>query len=252
MGSHKATGYGREAAQRISYDLAAAGVGIISGLAHGIDTAAHRAALDAGGYTTAVMASGLDTIYPARNRELAGSIVNAGGAILSEHTNGTPPLRQQFPARNRIIAGLCMGAIIIEAAERSGALITARFALEENRDVMAIPGNITNPLSKGANNLIKAGAALVTNADDVLETMGLPPRETDPIVKTATNTLEENRILELLKQGVVDTDALIHTTEWDAAMFNRVITTMEASGAVRRARQIMDGSISKTGKNKIQ
>ncbi len=238
VGSRKATHYGKEVAQRISYDLAAFGVGIVSGLAHGIDAIAHRAAVEAGGYTVAVMASGLDTIYPARNRDLARNILKNKGAIISEYEEGTPPLRQHFPARNRIIAGLSLGTIIIEAAERSGALITARFALEENREVMAVPGNTTNPLSAGANNLIKDGAAAITNANDVLDALRIA-RETDKEIRNnkiedTPRSKEETRLLDLLSQGVTNTEAIIHHTGWDVATFNRTITTLEITGLVRR------------------
>jgi DNA processing protein len=234
VGSRKATSYGQEAATRIAGELARSGVGVVSGLAFGIDAAAHRAAVDAGGYTVAVMASGLDIIHPVRNRQLARDIIASGGALVTEYRNGTPPTRQRFPARNRIIAGLCAGTIIVEAGVRSGALITAEFALEENRDVMAVPGNITQPLSEGTNNLIKAGAAPVTNADDVLDVLGLEPPAEESAPKAQAATAEEAHILELLSQGITETDALIYHAGWSAAEFNRIIATMEISGSVRR------------------
>ena len=231
VGSRKATAYGREVTERLVTDLAGAGVGIVSGLALGIDGYAHRAALRAGGYTLAVMACGLDTIYPARHRDLAKDILKSGGGLISEYEKGTPPLKQHFPARNRIISGLSLATLVVEAAEKSGALITANFALEQNRDVLAVPGGITNPQSQGANNLIKAGAALVTSAEDVLYQLGFEPAEAK--AKKAYSA-EEEKILAVLEGESADTSSLIEQTGLDTATLNRTITLMELNGTVRR------------------
>lgn len=173
VGTRRPTRYGMEATRRIVAGLAAAGVTVVSGLALGIDAVAHEAALDAGGRTTAVLGSGVDVIYPARHRDLAKRI-SEGGAILSEYPLGTHPDARNFPPRNRIISGMCHGVLAVEAGDRSGALITIQFALEQGRDTYAVPGGIFWPMSRGTNRLIKRGEAkLVTCAEDILEEMDL-------------------------------------------------------------------------------
>jgi DNA processing protein len=167
VGSRRATAYGVEIAERLGADLAARGVTVVSGLARGIDSAAHRGALAAGGRTIAVLGSGADVIYPPENRPLAGRIAEAG-AVVSQFEPGTPPLPHHFPERNRVIAGLALGVVVVEAAERSGALITAGFAAELGREVMAVPGRVTSPESRGAHRLIQDGAALVQGWEDVI------------------------------------------------------------------------------------
>jgi DNA processing protein len=168
VGSRRCSTYGRHAAEMLAGELAERGITIVSGLARGIDTTAHRAALSAGGQTFAVLGSGLDEIYPRENRELAEEVCSSG-ALLSELPLGTPPLAQNFPFRNRIISGLCYGVLIVEAAERSGSLITARMAIEQNREVFAVPGNISSANSFGPNYLIKDGAKLVQSWHDIIE-----------------------------------------------------------------------------------
>jgi len=167
VGSRRATGYGRRVAHAIARDLASLGVIIVSGLARGIDAAAHRGALAAGGTTVAVMATGLDRIYPSEHEELAADIARTG-ALMTEAVPGTAPQPGRFPVRNRIISGLSLGVVIVEAAERSGALITARMALEQGREVFAVPGSIENPLTHGSHRLIQDGAKLVHTVDDVI------------------------------------------------------------------------------------
>ena len=156
-------------AERLSCDLAAHGLVIISGMARGVDTAAHRGALAAHGRTLAVWGTGIDEVYPKENRKLADQIVESGGAILSEFPLGTFPAPQNFPIRNRIISGISIGVLVIEAGEYSGTRVTARCALEQGREVYAVPGNVTNKLSWGPNTLIKQGAALVATWEDVWE-----------------------------------------------------------------------------------
>ncbi|WP_371371273.1 DNA-processing protein DprA [Sporomusa aerivorans] len=170
VGSRQATAYGKNAAGMLSSALAEAGIGIISGAARGIDTAAHQGALEHG-YTIAVLGSGVDVAYPPENAKLLASIAE-NGAVISEYTPGTLAHPAHFPARNRIISGLSQGVIVVEAAEKSGALITADFALEAGRDVFAVPGGIFAIFSKGTNRLIKQGAKLVDSAKDVLEEYG--------------------------------------------------------------------------------
>jgi DNA processing protein len=168
IGSRRATPYGRRTAQRLARELSDAGVVVVSGLARGIDAAAHRGALEGAAPTVAVMATGLDRVYPPEHAELAHTIARTG-AVITEAEPGTPPLRGMFPVRNRIISGLSLGVLVVEAAERSGALITARMAGEQGRDVFCIPGSIENPLAAGAHQLIKDGAKLVQTVEDVLD-----------------------------------------------------------------------------------
>ena len=171
VGARRPTYAGREAARRLSRDLAQAGVGVVSGLALGVDAAAHEGALEGGGDTVAVLGSGLSNVYPARNRGLAERIAEHG-VVVSEFTPHTRPARHHFPHRNRIISGLSLGVAVVEAASRSGSLITARLAGEQGRDVFAMPGSVRNPLSRGCHRLIREGAALIEGAADVLEELG--------------------------------------------------------------------------------
>ena len=175
VGTRRPTGYGLNCAERVAEDLASRGLGITSGLARGIDAAAHRGALR-GGSTYAVFGCGLDTIYPRENRKLA-EMTEEKGALIAEFPLGTPPSPENFPIRNRIIAGLSLGVIVVEAAEYSGSLITARLAIDSNREVFAIPGNITSPNSFGPHILIRQGAKLVAGWQDVVEELPHPIRE---------------------------------------------------------------------------
>jgi DNA processing protein len=168
VGSRRATPYGERVARRLAAGLAETGIAIVSGLARGIDSAAHRGALSAGGATVAVLATGLDRIYPPENLPLAEEIVRQG-ALVTEMPEQTIPLPRRFPIRNRLISGLSHGVIVVEAAERSGALITARMALEQGREVLAVPGSVDNPLTVGTHRLLKDGAPLVHTVEDVLE-----------------------------------------------------------------------------------
>ncbi len=183
IGSRLCSTYGKNASEMLARDLASRGICIVSGLARGIDTAAHRGALEAGGKTVAVMGTGLNDVYPKENRKLVDEILEKGGAVVSQFPLGTPPIPENFPYRNRIISGLSYGVLIVEASERSGSLITARLAMEQNREVMAVPGNITSSKSYGTNYLIKAGAKLVQQWQDVVAELPseiaaaiLPPR----------------------------------------------------------------------------
>lgn len=168
VGSRKASTYGENAAELLSGDLAARGICVISGLARGIDAAAHKGAIRAGGRTIAVMGTGIDSVYPRENTRLVREILESGGAVISQFPLGTPPIGENFPYRNRIISGLSLAVLIVEATENSGSLITARLAAEQNREVMAVPGNITSRNSFGTNYLIKAGAKLVQQWQDVV------------------------------------------------------------------------------------
>ena len=195
VGARKFTAYGEAAAMEFAERLARSGVTITSGAARGIDTRAHRGALR-GGRTVAVLGCGVDIAYPPENRRLLSQIVESGGAVLSEYAPGTQPLPAFFPARNRIISGLSEGTLVVEAAKRSGSLITAEMALSEGRDVYAVPGSIYSPQSGGCHNLIRAGARLVESPQEILEEMHLaePPRR--PVREQMTP--EEARIFQVL------------------------------------------------------
>lgn len=232
VGTRRPTDYGKTTTHLLVTALAKASVTIVSGLALGIDALAHQAAIEAGGRTVAVQACGLNQIYPATNRGLGQKILATGGAIISEYPAGTPPLKHHFPARNRIISGLCQAVIVPEADASSGSLITANFALDQNRLVMAVPGNITSLRSAGPNNLLKSGAIPVTDATDVLAALNLesPQLMTTPV---KADSKEEAMILELLSEGHTTTEALIETSGLPASQFANVITLMEISGKVR-------------------
>jgi DNA processing protein len=172
VGARRPTPYGEAVAERLASDLAAAGVVVVSGLARGIDAAAHRGALAGGGVTVAVLGTGVDIVYPAENARLAVEILEAGGALVSEFADGTPPRRGHFPKRNWTMAAISDLVVVVEAAEGSGALITAEAALALSREVMAVPGSVFSPLSVGTHQLLRDGAGLVQNARDVLAVLG--------------------------------------------------------------------------------
>jgi len=230
VGSRRPTSYGEKVTYQIAGELARAGAVIVSGLAIGVDSIAHRAALDAGGKTVAVLAHGLDRIYPPRHRGLATEILATGGALVSEYDTGTPPLPHQFVERNRIIAGLSMGVIVTEAAEKSGALFTARDAALAGRTVMAVPGNITSQYSVGPNNLIRTGATPITSATDAIVALGFHAREVVPV---SAQSAEEALLLKLLNDGTSTSEELITKSKLSAAAFANIISLMEITGKVR-------------------
>lgn len=236
VGSRRFSAYGRQATEKIVSELTRAGLTITSGLAFGIDALAHEAALSAGGRTIAVLGAGLNrqNIYPAANRYLAEKIINEGGLILSEFPLGTPPLRHHFPRRNRLISGLSLGTLVIEAGEKSGALITAKFALEQNREVFALPGSIYSPLSYGTNRLIKQGAMVVTAAADIIEALDLSQAsayiENKKIIPESD---EEKKILSFLNFEPLHVDELVRLTGLNAAILNGALVMMEMKGMVR-------------------
>jgi DNA processing protein len=172
VGTRRASPYGLEVTEWLAAELASTGVTVVSGMAHGIDAAAHRGALEVGGTTIAVLGSGLDVCYPAANRSLYRQILEAG-TLVSEHPAGTPPLPYHFPIRNRIIAGMSLAAVIVEARSGGGAMITARLAAEYGREVLAVPGMVHSRVSEGPHSLIRDGARLVTSPEDILEDLGL-------------------------------------------------------------------------------
>lgn len=231
VGTRKPTSYGKAATYQLAGELANAGLTIVSGLAYGIDGIAHQGALDAGGQTIAVLAGGLDRIYPAGHQQLAQKIIDSGGGLISEYDLGTPSLRYNFVARNRIVSGLALATIITEAASESGSLITANYAIEQNRRVMAVPGNITSLMSAGPNNLIRTGAVPVTNSNDVLSELDLTSASLPALAQPRSR--DQALILDLLKQGHNTSDALIKASAMEASQFANIITLMEITGQVR-------------------
>lgn len=235
VGTRSPTSYGKEAARRVVTDLAGAGITIVSGLALGIDTIAHDAALGAGGRTLAVLGCGVDHFYPERNRALAEQIAQ-NGAVISEYPLGTLPTPTNFPPRNRLISGLTCGTLVVEAGERSGALITVTFALEQGRDVFAIPGSIFSRASAGTNRLIRDGAGLVTSAQDVLDALDWTRATAQQEVQLAMpeNTAEAN-LLELLSYEPQHVDELGRSSGMAAPEVAATLTMLELKGLVRQA-----------------
>jgi DNA processing protein len=197
VGTRTASSYGKMAAEKISNHLAARNVTVISGMAYGIDAAAHKGALSAGGRTIAIMGNGLDIVYPSRNASLLEKIIGSGAAI-SEFPMGTPPLKNNFPRRNRVISGLSLGTLVVEAPKRSGALITAYYALDQGREVFAVPGQIFSEMSGGTHDLIKQGAKLVESVDDILDE--LPSYALQPVTEEDVRIEEERMELQLSEE----------------------------------------------------
>jgi DNA processing protein len=222
VGARACSSYGAQVARRLGREFAGAGLVVVSGLARGIDGEAHRGALESGGATVAVLGCGIDRDYPAAHRELAQRI-RADGLVVSEYEPGVEPAPWRFPARNRIIAGLCGVTVVIEARERSGALITADLALEEGREVLAVPGEITSPLSAGTNALLKLGAGVCTSSADVLELFGLAP-EQRPAPKVGSDA---RSVLAALPGSA---DELVRATALDAAALAVALAELELAG----------------------
>ncbi len=235
VGTRGLSNYGREAARSIASGLAEAGVTIISGLARGIDAVAHRAALDAGGRTLGVLGCGVDVIYPWENRHIATDLMQCG-ALISEYPLGTQPEATNFPPRNRIVSGLSRGVVVIEAGEQSGALITARFAAEQGRDVFAVPGSIFARNSAGAHRLIRDGAVPVTCANDILEALNLERVEEHAQARLAFPADPvEAKLLEHLADDPVHVDELSRATGLPIATVTATLALMELKGMARGA-----------------
>lgn len=235
VGSRRASATGLSITERLARDLALNGVTVVSGLARGIDTAAHKGALKGGGRTVAVLGSGVDVLYPPENRKLFDEIA-ASGAIISEFPMGTAPLAENFPRRNRIISGLSRGTLVVEAVEKSGSLITAQYALEQGREVFAIPGNINYPGSRGPNRLIRDGATLVESAEDILA--GLAPvtsRPQDaPTFPSFSLTPQEASIYTLLAASPLHVDEITASCGLTAGEVSAMLLRLELKGAVIR------------------
>ncbi len=257
VGTRRATPYGREAAETLATDLTRSGITVVSGLARGIDTVAHRASLNANGRTLAVLASGVDYIYPRENKQLANEITQAG-ALISEHPLGVRPDPRQFPRRNRLMSGMTLGTLVIEAGKGSGAIWTVRHALEQDRDVFCIPGSIFSPNSFGPNQLIQEGAKLVMDHQDILQEMNLntiynlpfqagpPPKRKQPVaaaapseqmtLKPAEPRLEgdEKTLLDQISYEPVHIDQICRGAGLPAHVVSSTLTIMEINGLVKQ------------------
>ena len=236
VGSRKTSPYGRMFAEKISRDLVRHGITIVSGMARGIDSVAHWGAISEGGRTIAVLGCGIDVIYPSENRSLFGKIIEKG-AVLSEFPMGSLPEGGHFPKRNRIISGLCLGVVVIQASGGSGSLITAGCALEQGREVFAVPGNVGTEGSRGTNQLIKDGAKLVESSDDILEEI-LPQwsREKNHVQKEEPPgpviSPEEKRVLGLLGETPLHIDAIIRESELEAGRISSLLLDLELKGLI--------------------
>jgi len=232
VGTRRPSSYGKEVTHRLSYDLAQHGAVIVSGLALGVDAVAHKAALDAGGITVAVLGNPLPSISPASNRGLAESILRQSGAIMSEYSEGSKVYPSNFLERNRIVAGLADAIIITEATTRSGTLNTAARALEQGKELFVVPGPITSPLSAGCNALLKQGARIVTDYQDVLEVIA-----PDLLTRQASMPLGQNElettILNALANGLRDGEEILQSIQVDPTEFATALTMLELAGSIR-------------------
>jgi DNA processing protein len=234
VGTRRPTPYGRQVAEELSHDLARNSICVVSGLARGVDSIAHRAALDAGGRTVAVLACGLDIVYPPEHSRLAREIVERG-ALVSEQPLGTEPRGDYFPRRNRIMSGLSLGVLIVEGDVKSGAMITARLALEQDREVFAVPGSIFSPQSRGTNSLIQEGAKPVLRVEDVLEELNLtmvPQQMEMQEMMPATDT--EAELLRHISREPVHVDEVCRGSGLPIATVSSVLAMLELKGLVRQ------------------
>ncbi|MDO8535481.1 MAG: DNA-processing protein DprA [Candidatus Omnitrophota bacterium] len=248
VGSRRASRYGIEMGEKLGYDLALRGITVVSGMARGIDSAAHRGALKAKGRTIAVMGSGHDHIYPDENKDLYKKIAESG-AVISEFENDISPLPRNFPIRNRIISGLSLGIVVVEAAKNSGALITADFALEQGREIFAVPGKISSLTSEGTHELIKDGAKLVQGADDIIEELGLTEIEPEEgskkeireekISKKTTRyvynslTVDERKVYKILSDDPLYIDDVVKEASVEPNKASKVLLALELKHLIK-------------------
>lgn len=232
VGARKATAYGRETTYGLARDLACLGVTVISGLALGVDSAAHRGALEAGN-TIAVLPGSVETVYPATNRQLGQQILDKNGSLVSEYPPYTDIRRHNFIERNRIIAGLAQAVVVVEAAERSGSLSTAQFALELGMPVLALPGPITSPTSVGTNRLIATGARIVLGIDDILEEIGLTRSIASSIQPRVENETEQ-RVLDAVGRGIQNNENLCELCQLEPLQLSAILTRLELLGVIRQ------------------
>jgi len=238
VGTRKATPHGRSLAKKIAKELSGAGIQIVSGLAMGIDESAHSGTLEGGGKTVAVLPTGLGNIYPRQNHALSQKILSSGGALVSEFHFGYKPYVSSFIQRNRIVSALSLATIVIEAPERSGALATARFALEQNREVLVVPGPADHPNYKGSHKLIREGAGLVTSAGEILEDLGIENKEPTGLfdqVKENKITGEEKTVLEAIKQlgWPAPVDKISEVTKIQVQKANQIIAFLTIKGILK-------------------
>lgn len=233
VGTRKATGAGTTLARRFGNTLGKNNVVVVSGLALGVDAAAHTGCLDARGITLAVLANGLEEVYPRHHKKLAEQILEAGGALISEYPVASPPLPHRFIERNRIVSGLSRGVVVVEAPEGSGALATARFALEQNRDVFVVPGPATSPQYRGSHSLIRSGATLVTSAEEVLEDLGIMPVHQTTALSPETE--EEARVLAVLKERAtpVPVDKIIELSKLETQVVTRTLSLLLLKNGIK-------------------
>lgn len=234
VGTRKVTVYGRQTTEELVSELARHGITIISGLAKGVDGVAHRVALEAGGRTIAVLACGLDMVYPSDHAPLARRIIEQG-ALVSEYPLGTPPKADNFPRRNRIMSGMSLGVLVVEAGDSSGALITARLALEQNREVFAVPGSIFSPMSRGTNRLIQEGAKLVQDCNDILEELNLTVNVRQlELDKAPPVTDMESKVLSHLSAQPIHIDELCRNLSRPVSEISSTLALLELKGLVRQ------------------
>ncbi|MDK2897257.1 MAG: processing protein [Candidatus Atribacteria bacterium] len=238
VGTRRVSPYGRNVSLKLARELAKEKVIVVSGLANGVDGFCHQGIIDEGGITLAVLGSGLNHIYPPNHLQMAQDIVSLGGGLISEYPPAFPPRREYFPIRNRIISGLSQALIVVEAPRKSGALITANFALEQGREVMAVPGPIFSPVSQGSNALIRQGASLVQSGVDVLEGLGffsqcLSSPKTDQIGADLNLTSREKILLELVDFSGVTKEELLERTGWEEGEFYKILLNLELKGLVQ-------------------
>ena len=234
VGSRKPTPYGIEVTHRLAYALARSGVVIVSGLAFGIDAVAHKAALEAGGTTIAVLAGGLHKIYPASHTSLAEDIIKKGGALISEHELGVEAHKYHFLARNRLVSGIADAVIVTEATDRSGTFSTVAHAISQNKEVFAVPGPVTSLLSAGPNRLIQQGAHVALEAKDILEVIAPHITHLQTQLPLGDTPLEA-KIIELIQEGVRNGDELQKHAKVDASEFLQTLTLMELKGMIRNS-----------------
>jgi DNA processing protein len=240
VGSRKITSYGKEVTQKFSTELAGIGITIISGLAHGVDTEAHKGAIAVKGRTLAVIGNGLDTIYPAENTKLAEEIIENGGAIISEYPLGYPAFPANFAVRNRIVSGMSDAVIVVEGAEKSGTLLTAAHAAEQGKTVFAVPGQITSPMSFAPLYLLKNGAKLATRVEDILEELDIQFKvDTEKVGKVIPDTAEERELLDILESEPLHLDELVRISGSKTSEISARLTIMEMKGMVRNLGQGM-------------
>lgn len=233
VGTRRITNYGREVTETLVRQLANSGLTIVSGMARGVDSLAHKVALDSGSRTIAVLGCGVDIVYPPQNFNLAKEIVK-NGALVSEYPPGTQPIPGHFPARNRIISGLSLGTLVTEADEKSGSLITASSALEQNREVFAVPGPIYSQLSKGPAGLIKQGAKLVTSAEDILEELNIEQKQkAQKIKQVIPDNKDEEIIIKLLANEPKHIDQILRESAFGSDKLNGLLVTMELKGQIK-------------------